>query len=296
MGKKKQKVHPGDPAPRAGWSLHGLNHDHPSTACWHMQHTDPLWSPLPSSPPSSRILCTRNTNCIASSHLTSTPPEMLSVNLECYLPPPDLNLPGACLPLCYIDPELHPELLNWSLELKPGKVLQAILNAVGFHLSLRVMDLSNTKEEEHPQCLSPDPIQGNMDGFPDILASLTGVTQMTVLHCKQRTGTRPKLSLSSRGRTHTFTLVLSGQVASDSLQPHGLQPARLPCPQYCPSKNTGIGYHFLLQDTHRSLTEMPQQVSIDHFDLAGFLGKNTTLRVGSSTRITLHPPSLPRLP
>ena len=207
-----------------------------------------------------------------------------------------LNLPGACLPLCYIDPELHPELLNWSLELKPGKVLQAILNAVGFHLSLRVMDLSNTKEEEHPQCLSPDPIQGNMDGFPDILASLTGVTQMTVLHCKQRTGTRPKLSLSSRGRTHTFTLVLSGQVASDSLQPHGLQPARLPCPQYCPSKNTGIGYHFLLQDTHRSLTEMPQQVSIDHFDLAGFLGKNTTLRVGSSTRITLHPPSLPRLP
>ena len=88
----------------------------------------------------------------------------------------------------------------------------------------------------------------------------------------------------------------SGQVSSDSLQPHGLQPARLPCPQYCPSKNTGIGYHFLLQDTHRSLTEMPQQVSIDHFDLAGFLGKNTTLRVGSSTRITLHPPSLPRLP
>ena len=171
VGKKKQKVHPGDPAPRAGWSLHGLNHNHPSTACWHMQHTDPLWSPLPSSPPSFRILCTRNTDCIASSRLTSMPPEMLSVNLECYLPPPDLNLPGACLPLCYIDPGLHPELLNWSLELRPGKVLQAILNAVGFHLSLRVMDLSNTKEEEHPQCLSPDPIQGNMDGFPDILAS-----------------------------------------------------------------------------------------------------------------------------
>ena len=31
---------------------------------------------------------------------------------------------------------------------------------------------------------------------------------------------------------------------SDSLQPHGLQPTRLLCPCYSPSKNTGVGYHF----------------------------------------------------
>ena len=29
-------------------------------------------------------------------------------------------------------------------------------------------------------------------------------------------------------------------VVSDSLQPHGLQPARLLCPWDCPGKNTGV--------------------------------------------------------
>ena len=31
------------------------------------------------------------------------------------------------------------------------------------------------------------------------------------------------------------------------LQPHGLQPTRLPCPWDSPGKNTGVGCHFLLQ-------------------------------------------------
>ena len=34
---------------------------------------------------------------------------------------------------------------------------------------------------------------------------------------------------------------------SDSLQPHGLQPARLLCAWDSPGKNTGVGYHALLQ-------------------------------------------------
>ena len=34
---------------------------------------------------------------------------------------------------------------------------------------------------------------------------------------------------------------------SDSLQPHGLQPARLLCPWNFPGKNTGVGSHSLLQ-------------------------------------------------
>ena len=34
---------------------------------------------------------------------------------------------------------------------------------------------------------------------------------------------------------------------SDSVQPHGLQPTRLPCPWDSPGKNTGVGCHFLLQ-------------------------------------------------
>ena len=36
-------------------------------------------------------------------------------------------------------------------------------------------------------------------------------------------------------------------VMSNSLQPHGLQPARLLCPWNSPSKNTGVGSYSLLQ-------------------------------------------------
>ena len=36
-------------------------------------------------------------------------------------------------------------------------------------------------------------------------------------------------------------------IVSDSVQPHRLQPTRLPCPWDSPGKNTGGGCHFLLQ-------------------------------------------------
>ena len=36
-------------------------------------------------------------------------------------------------------------------------------------------------------------------------------------------------------------------VVSDSMQPHRLQPTRLPRPWDSPGKNTGVGCHFLLQ-------------------------------------------------
>ena len=41
--------------------------------------------------------------------------------------------------------------------------------------------------------------------------------------------------------------VLSHLVMSDSLPPHGLQPARLLCSWDFPGKNTGVGSHALLQ-------------------------------------------------
>ena len=41
---------------------------------------------------------------------------------------------------------------------------------------------------------------------------------------------------------------LVAQVVSNSLQPHGLQPTRLLCPRDSPGKNTGVGYHSLLQE------------------------------------------------
>ena len=36
-------------------------------------------------------------------------------------------------------------------------------------------------------------------------------------------------------------------VVSDSVRPQRRQPTRLPCPWDSPGKNTGVGYHFLLQ-------------------------------------------------
>ena len=36
-------------------------------------------------------------------------------------------------------------------------------------------------------------------------------------------------------------------VMSSSLQPHGQHPVRLLCPWNSPGKNTGVGFHFLLQ-------------------------------------------------
>ena len=42
-------------------------------------------------------------------------------------------------------------------------------------------------------------------------------------------------------------LCVSRLVMSNSLQPHGLEPARLPCPWNSPGRNTGVDCHSLLQ-------------------------------------------------
>ena len=42
-------------------------------------------------------------------------------------------------------------------------------------------------------------------------------------------------------------VVCACSVVSNSLQPHGLLPARLLCPWNFPGENTGVGCHFLLQ-------------------------------------------------
>ena len=52
---------------------------------------------------------------------------------------------------------------------------------------------------------------------------------------------------TSRAVSHPRVGMLSRLGTSDSLRPHGLQPARLLCPRDSPGKNTGVGCHFLLQ-------------------------------------------------
>ena len=140
--KKKQTVHLWDPAPRAGWPLHGLNHDCPSpTATYsHCALPCPPHHPRPESYEQEHWLY-----CLLAPHLHAS---RNAVNLESSPPPPDLNLPDACSPLLYRSrtPPRTAELEPWA---ETREVLQAILNAVGFHLSLRVTDLRNTKERKN---------------------------------------------------------------------------------------------------------------------------------------------------
>ena len=44
------------------------------------------------------------------------------------------------------------------------------------------------------------------------------------------------------------TYYVNRSVVSNCLQPHGLQPARFPCPWHFPGKNTRVACHFLLQE------------------------------------------------
>ena len=71
-------------------------------------------------------------------------------------------------------------------------------------------------------------------------------------------------------------------VMSDSLQPRGLQPTRLPCPWDSPGKNTGVGH--LLQKSH-SLSTLIQCVC------PGLFGKSAAPRPPQSSCA----PSVPAL-
>ena len=51
----------------------------------------------------------------------------------------------------------------------------------------------------------------------------------------------------ARGCGFYFWCDISHSVLFNSLQRHGLQPARFLCPWSSPGKNTGVGFHFLLQ-------------------------------------------------
>ena len=57
-------------------------------------------------------------------------------------------------------------------------------------------------------------------------------------------------------------------VMSDFLKPHGLWPARLPCPWISPGKNTGVGCHFLLQGI-----VLNQELNPHLLDLLHWLGQ-----------------------
>ena len=61
-------------------------------------------------------------------------------------------------------------------------------------------------------------------------------------YCRRR-----RVCLVSKLQKTKVKVKVSRSVMSDSLQPHGLWPARLLCPWISPGKNTGVGSHSFLQ-------------------------------------------------
>ena len=59
--------------------------------------------------------------------------------------------------------------------------------------------------------------------------------------------------------------VLSCSVVSDSLRPHGLKPTRFLCSWNFPSKNTGLGCHFLLQGIFLTQELNPLLLCLPHW-------------------------------
>ena len=74
------------------------------------------------------------------------------------------------------------------------------------------------------------------------------------------------ISKTEKMLTQQITLLcvcVSCLVVSDSLQPHRLQPTRPLCPWDSLGKNTGVGYHFLLQKKLQKETKWSRSVMSD---------------------------------
>ena len=79
-------------------------------------------------------------------------------------------------------------------------------------------------------------------------------------------------------RTHACACMRA--VVSDSLLPHGLQPAKLLCPWNFPGKNTGVGCHFLPQGIFLAQGLNPQLLhwQVGSLPLCHLGGPRRTLR------------------
>ena len=78
------------------------------------------------------------------------------------------------------------------------------------------------------------------------------VSAVTISYWIQNLWSRYPVSFFQKGRKMKhreglLSLLFSHSVVSDSLQPHGLYPARLPCPWGFPENNFGVACHVLPQ-------------------------------------------------
>ena len=72
--------------------------------------------------------------------------------------------------------------------------------------------------------------------------------------------------------------MFSCSIMSDSLQPHGLYPARLLCSWDFPGKNTGVDSHFLLQGIFLTQWLNPHLLYLLHWQEDYFINTSEPLR------------------
>ena len=141
---------------------------------------------------------------------------------------PGLRLPPTCYHLILTSHEGNPGLQVRKLKLKEGKQLHLLISLPPSQEDLRQLD------------------EGSAKGRP-------GLKPQTRTSESQASGTccSPEgcslLHFHPLGLWERELLLHACSVVSDSLQPPGLQPTRLLCPQDFPGKNTGVGCHALLQ-------------------------------------------------
>ena len=86
----------------------------------------------------------------------------------------------------------------------------------------------------------------------------------------------------SQGKA-TVVCVCVCSIVSNSLWPHGLQPARLLCPWASPSKNTGVGCHFLLKRIDPEI-----KPSFNFLESPALAGRFFTIRSSSFVLLFVH--------
>ena len=74
-----------------------------------------------------------------------------------------------------------------------------------------------------------------------------------------------RIILHIEGQPLNFMCMLSHSIMSDSLWPHGQDPTRLLSPWDFPGKNTGVGYHLLLQWIFPTLGSNPCLLHLLHW-------------------------------
>ena len=156
------------------------------------------------------------------------------------LPCPSLS-PRVCSASCPLSQWCHPTISSF---VAPSPALSLSQHRGLFHvfseLALCIrwpkywsFSFNITPANEHP-----GPISFRMDWL-DLLAVQGALKSLLQHHSSKASVLQLMVQFSCACALSHFV--------SDSLQPYGPQPTRLPCPWNSPGKNTGVGCHFFLQ-------------------------------------------------